>query len=307
MKTINKTFSVTKDTPQDAPDDLLWVWASVEITDSMGDVISIAGLNWNQYHNPPDTYLKILAGHARELPDGTPAIVGRVERIMKTVKTVDGKTVPALAIGISFAKDGDGNLLPLAKAYKDLIDGGYLDSFSVGIMVLAYDETRTGLNITKSELFEVSACAIPANASANVIKVIGEKLAAFGMEVEKPATGFIQHFNGGSWVSVADHNRICDAMASTFEKALPAVQPYDPDLLIAKSIESMWNRIDPAVQQLTKANDALVERLEVLESILVVKSAEAQKTDDRMSGRLTKELSKELEAKLQKIAKFLDN
>jgi hypothetical protein len=53
---------------------------------------------------------------------------------------------------------------PKAKIIFDLYAGGFLNAFSIGFMPLEMDE-KSG-NITKSELLEVSAVAVPANAMA---------------------------------------------------------------------------------------------------------------------------------------------
>jgi len=107
------------------------------------------------------------------LADGTPPIIGRVERFWKTTVEVEGEEVKALAFAFSFARDDDNELTPLAAAYKKLMPK-YLDSFSVGMMVDEWEprEESNGFDINKSSLYEISVVAIPANAEANVVKAI---------------------------------------------------------------------------------------------------------------------------------------
>lgn len=147
--------------------------ASAQIVDSDGDIILIDGIKFDKYHKPPQRHLKLLASHMGSLPDGTPPIIGRIERFWKTTVEADGQEVPALAFAFSFAKDEDGQLVPLAAAYKKLMPK-YLDSFSVGLMVDDYEvnKDKTGLIVKESSLFEISAVAIPANAEANALKTI---------------------------------------------------------------------------------------------------------------------------------------
>lgn len=153
-------------------EDMLGI-ASVEIQDSDGDVILIDGIDFSKYHAPPKRHIKMLASHMGSLPSGEPPIIGRVERFFNTTVEANGQEVKALAFAFSFARDEEGELTPLANAYKRLMPK-YLDSFSVGIMVDKWEERKEsgGYNVTKSSLFEISAVAIPANSEANVIKAI---------------------------------------------------------------------------------------------------------------------------------------
>lgn len=153
-------------------EDMLGI-ASVEMFDSDGDVIRVDGIDVSKYHQPPKRHIKMLASHMGSLPSGEPPIIGRVERFFNTTTEVNGEEAKALAFAFSFARDEEGELTPLANAYKRLMPK-YLDSFSVGIMVDEFKELEngSGFDVTKSSLFEISAVAIPANSEANVIKAI---------------------------------------------------------------------------------------------------------------------------------------
>jgi hypothetical protein len=199
---INKQFgrikddaiikSLTKDLSN--PDDVLCAYASVEIVDTVGDVVVIDGIDWSTYHNPPDRYLKVLAGHWLSLengllPTGEPPIIGRVEQFLKTAVNVDGAPTPALAFAMTWAKDGDGTITPLAQKFKDLYDGGYLEGFSVGMLAARDAQERIretgGVRYTKSLLMEITATGIPANALATVMKTFGKSFDASRILVEQ--------------------------------------------------------------------------------------------------------------------------
>lgn len=170
--------SVLKSRPEGLADpgpDGLWGVASVQEPDSVKDIVVIDGLSTDEYHSPPQRHLKILAQHKHTTPDGRPTVIGRVEEFVRS--EVNGK--PALLFRMSWAKDGQGNLMPLAKEYKDLYDGGYLDSFSVGMMVREAQAVKGGgFELRAATLHEISAVSVPALVSANALKEMGERLGA---------------------------------------------------------------------------------------------------------------------------------
>lgn len=161
VRTPHWIEAVQKDTP-DAPSDDLWAYASVEEQDSMGDIIRVAGIDYGQYHNPPNTYMKILAGHAKALANGEPPVIGRVEEF-RLVKTPDG--TPALAFRMSWADT------PLANSYRSLYQKGYMDSFSVGASITEAEPIKgAGWDYITTMLMEISAVSVQANVRANVIR-----------------------------------------------------------------------------------------------------------------------------------------
>ena len=90
-------------------------------------------------------------------------IIGKVIKISVKDGVLQGK--------IKFAVDEN----PEAKIAFDLIIGGFLNAFSIGFMVLEFDE-KTG-DIVKSELLELSLVSVPAN-KETLIKTLedaGEK------------------------------------------------------------------------------------------------------------------------------------
>ena len=83
------------------------------------------------------------------------AVIGKA--ISKTVKVEKGK----LQGKIQFAVNEN----PDAKIIFDLYAGGFLNAFSIGFMPLEFDE-KDWSKILRSELLEVSAVSVPANADA---------------------------------------------------------------------------------------------------------------------------------------------
>jgi hypothetical protein len=163
-----------------------WAWAyvTVEREDSDGDIVRVKGMSYDEYQRPPESYIKVLASHLKTLPDGTPPIVGRVEMFVEGDYMGEGKSHPALMCGWSWAKDGKGQITKLAQTYKDLFDGGYLDSVSPGFIAVeskAIPKGR-GRDYTKSNIVELSLVSIPANSRANVI--VERALSDAGFEID---------------------------------------------------------------------------------------------------------------------------
>ena len=230
-------------------EDMLGI-ASVEIVDVDGDLIEIDAIDYSKYHNPPQRHLKILAQHAFSNADGTPAIVGRVERFFKTTVDIKGVETKALGFAFSFAKDEEGELTPLAKAYKSLMPK-YLDSFSVGMLVHEWDQRKDtgGVTVTKGELYEISAVSVPANCEANVLKEIKKAFKSQQIELKD--------------VSVETEK--------TVETEIKEVQEEE-------SNTSTDNNEDIKTF-INEKFDALMERIDTIESALSVMSEGADQTD----------------------------
>ncbi len=289
MKSIKKLFQVSKSAPdsikaisQDNPCDL-YGYASVEVTDTVGDVVKIAGITTQPYHNPPKRYMKILPQHKT---DGLP--IGRVEQFIPVDTTVNGTVVPALAFGMSWAKDGEGNITADAKKYKDLFDGGYLDSFSVGMMVCDCTANNTdGLDIIESQLYEISAVTVPANAEANVIKMIedtlGEQIITKEVSQKKSVAEIIAELNGSV-------------------KSLQDQLNNSPKLQDMKELLAMF----ADGLKLEKPFEKLNKRLDLLESIIVTASdVMSQQTRSRTNETTEKQI-KSLKDSLQGLNEFLN-
>lgn len=291
MKQINKNFSAFKTLPdhlqkavkEEVPADL-YAFASVEIPDTVGDIVMIDGISTDPYHNPPKRHLKILPQHNNSaLP------IGRVEQFYR-VETVDQSNNPckALMFGMTWACDGDGKITEDAKKYKDLFDGGYLDSFSVGMMVMdASANDFGGYDILDSSLYEVSAVTIPANAEANVIKHIEDALGEKIIKTEQPKKKSINE-------TVSELNTV-----------LANLDGKVSSLPTEEKMNELHAKLDGVVQQM-KSFDSLIERLDSLESTLAVMSTTLSRATDSRKDEIDAKAIKAITKGLDELNKFLD-
>jgi hypothetical protein len=264
MNRINKTFArlhedaIVKELTKDITnaDDLLVAFASVEVTDSVGDVVVIDGINTDEYHAPErGVHLKILGGHLVTAPDGTPPIVGRVERLMKTVVNINGQPTPALVFAMSYAKDGEGHLTQLAKQFKDLFDGGYLDSFSVGLLVKNAERIKEtgGLKYNETCLYEISAVSVPANSLANVLRAMD----TFGKSFDASRVIIEQ----------------LDSVQKALETLAQKVNEDEARNTLGDVVEGLRTAIEGMNKSITEKLDSQEGRLDGIEASLVAKSA----------------------------------
>lgn len=289
MKQITKSFNTFKTLPDhlqkavngETPADL-YGFASVEVVDTVGDVVLIDGITTDPYHNPPKRHLKILPQHNNSaLP------IGRVENFYRVTTETQDKPCKALMFGMSWAKDGDGNITPDAKKYKDLFDGGYLDSFSVGMMVMDASPNDTGgYDILESCLYEVSAVTVPANAEANVIKhiedTLGEKLVK-----DQPKKKTINE-------SVTELNTVMTELAGKV-KSLPTEE----------NMNGINAKLDALCQEM-KSFDSLIERLDTLESSLAVMSNTLSRATNSQKDEAELKAIKAITKGLDELNTFLD-
>lgn len=236
-------------------EDMLGV-ASVEIVDVDGDFIEIDAIDYSKYHNPPQRHLKILAQHAFSNADGTPAIVGRVERFFKTTVDVNGVETKALGFAFSFARDEEGELTPLAKAYRSLMPK-YLDSFSVGMLVHEWEKRKDtgGVTVTKGELYEISAVSVPANCEANVLKEIKKAFKSQQIELK-------------------------DVSLET-EKTVKTEIKVETKEVYEEESNTSTNNYEDIKTFINEKFDALMERIDTIESTLIVMSEGAEQTDEQ--------------------------
>ena len=150
-----------------APDGMIDFIGSTSEPDRAGDIVE---QNWDL-----DAYRKnpiVLYGHDHE---GLP--VGKAVRV--------GVKAGALSFRVKFVPR---EIYPFAGVVQDLYAGGFLKAFSVGfrpIETKMYADAASrpaglgasGQHITKSELLEVSAVPVPANASALVSAGAGARIA----------------------------------------------------------------------------------------------------------------------------------
>jgi hypothetical protein len=269
---IQKLFHLVKDLPAtgwEKGENEDWGIASCEVKDTSGDIVRRDGITWTTYHHPPERHLKILANHLRVLPDGSPPIIGRVEEFKKCILPVDGKSAKVLAFRFSWATDEHGVVTELAQKYRDLVRGGYLDSFSVGLMLTDFDQFDDGgLDIRGSELFEVSCVTIPALGQANVLRAIEDKLGDYldrdAIKAMTPKKGDFKEALDAVLVRV---DELSKALSVTIKEALePNAHAGLVEGLLSKQLEPL----SKSVADVTTLVKGQAERLEVLESALVV-------------------------------------
>lgn len=242
-------------------EDMLGI-ASVEIVDVDGDFIEIDAIDYSKYHNPPQRHLKILAQHAFSNADGTPAIVGRVERFFKTTVDVKGVETKALGFAFSFARDEEGELTPLAKAYKSLMPK-YLDSFSVGMLVHEWDQRKDtgGVTVTRGELYEISAVSVPANCEANVLKEIKKAFKSQQIELK---------------VQDSKKESTCNKDVSVSTEKTVETEPKEEHKEESNTSTDNYEDIKTFIND---KFDALMERIDTIESAISVMSEGAEQTD----------------------------
>jgi hypothetical protein len=145
-------------------------YLTVEVRDRDGDIIRVGGIQ------QPEEPLRVMGfgrTHNYEPVDGEMPYVATVKELVPTVRTVNGKAVPAMAFGAEWEKSDAGEMTPFAAKTKSLYDKGKLSAFSGGFDVLEHGEYPGGrYDVTESRPFEVSCCLIPANPYTTVIKAL---------------------------------------------------------------------------------------------------------------------------------------
>jgi len=136
--------------------------ASKEITDRMGDVIKIAGIQTNNYLKNPI----VLFNH------DTNKVVG------KTIDIV--KTGDSLIVKIQFANTY------FAQEVKELVAEGFLNTLSIGFLPLEHKPNDNGKGVVYEsvELLEVSIVSIPANPEAVILRYLEDRLNAKAIKLQ---------------------------------------------------------------------------------------------------------------------------
>jgi hypothetical protein len=155
----------------------LYGFASVEVPDREGDIIRVKGIKM------PESPVKVAPNHTYKPLE----VLGVVKEWAVTSKSVKGRSVPALAFGFDWARGEGDQITPFAAQFKGLYDSGTLDSFSGG-----FDPNPEKVSVLKGgrydiaecEIVELSACMIPVNPYATVMKALTE---AVGDDFDKYA------------------------------------------------------------------------------------------------------------------------
>ncbi len=259
---IHKTITVVKELPAELAsrhendERGFWMYATREIVDTAGDLVRCDGVNFDTYHNPDEgVHLKVLAQHIRCLPDGTAPVVGKVTDYVRTIANYRGKVVKAIALYCEWLRDDSGKLLPLSQHYYDMVKAGGIDSGSVGMMVDDLEPMENGgYDIKKATIFEFSLVTIPANAGATMIKEIEDKL-GLKLDIEPEAAS--------------------DETVKAIEPTVQSVPTVEQALkgLLDAHLKAVDERLaSMAVSDLSTMLKAVSERLDVIESSLVVMS-----------------------------------
>ena len=259
---INKQFGLVKELPQELrdksnPEDGIWVWITSEIVDSDGDIVRVAGINTSKYHNPPNTHMKCLAQHLKKLEDGTAPVIGIITEFKKTINSVNGRVVPAMAAYVQWLKkstpvlDAEGvlveelEMLPLAKHYYEMCTARPhpgIDSVSVGIDEVEYKALEGGrYDITSCSLYEVSMVTVPSNHSATVIKELKDR---FGDQLD------------------------CSEIKEPEPEPTPEVKEDKPDYT------AQFSAYDAQIKELNSRLEVMESRLVIMEDGVKVKEPE---------------------------------
>lgn len=147
---------------------------------------------------------------------------------------------------------------PKAKVIFDLYAGGYLNAFSVGFIPKEFDNEET---ILKSELLEISAVSVPANALA-LAKAKGIDVEALGQkqegeehgqpnpkdtkDAENHAQGTADDGNGGQAAEPEDkpENQQAAGAPADGKTDEPQDQPVSAEKLVAGAIQKMVWQIE---------------------------------------------------------------
>lgn len=185
---------------------------SKEVTDRDGDILRAGGVDFNNYMKNP----VFLSFHnSREFP------LGKVTKFW-----VEGNSVKAI---VYFPTLEELSTDPAQASEKaKLVDftyhcykTGMLNAVSVGFIPLEWTETKDGYDITKWELLEFSAVAVPANQDA-----IAEAVKSFGLD-ESVVKDFMTTEKSGRKISaktreVLDKIKACGDKMDECQKTLKA-------------------------------------------------------------------------------------
>lgn len=144
----------------------LWAYASVEVSDREQDIVRVDGISLKNHTDA--TPIPIIASHDKKIGvDGYP-MVGKAVQFLRTTHKATG--APALAFKTEFADS------PFGKVMEKLYEQRVLSKFSIGFLPdhnKAKQIKGGGYDYVASELMEISACVIPMNPLATVMREMG--------------------------------------------------------------------------------------------------------------------------------------
>ena len=205
---------------------------SKEVVDRDGDILRAGGVDFGNYMKNP----VFLSFHnSREFP------LGKVTRFW-----VEGNSVKAI---VYFPTIEELSTNPEQASEKaKLVDftyhcykTGMLNAVSVGFIPLEWTETKDGDDITKWELLEFSAVAVPANQDA-----IAEAVKSFGLD-EAVVKDFLTTEKSGKRISAATKEILCKikACGDEIEKCRGTLKG------IVKTMNELLAELDDAEEELT--------------------------------------------------------
>ena len=203
---------------------------SAEVQDRDGDILRAEGVDLTNYEKN-----KVFLGfhNSRDFP------LGKTEKVWVEPKKVKAivyfPTIEELSTDPAQASEKAKLVDFTYHCYKT----GMLNAVSVGFIPLEWTETKDGYDITKWELLEFSAVAVPANQDA-----IAEAVKSFGDEFAK---GFITEEKSGKRISAATKEILgkIKACGDEIEKCRGTLKG------IVKTMNELLEELDDAEDELT--------------------------------------------------------
>ena len=232
---LEKGQSIKKDLPiatEDLGDRSVQFTISKEVTDRDGDILRARGVDFSNYMKNP----VFLSFHnSREFP------LGKVTKFW-----VEGNSVKAIVYFPTLEELSSNPEYASEKA--KLVDftyhcykTGMLNAVSVGFIPLEWTETKDGYDITKWELLEFSAVAVPANQDA-----IAEAVKSFGLD-ESVVKDYLTTEKSGKRISAATKEILgkIKACGDEIEKCRGTLKG------IVKTMNELLEELDDAEDELT--------------------------------------------------------
>ena len=203
---------------------------SKEVVDRDGDILRAGGVDFTNYMKNP-VFLRFHNPH--DFP------LGKVTKFW-----VEGDSVKAIVYfptleELSSDPENASEKAKLVDFTYHCYKTGMLNAVSVGFIPLEWTETKDGYDITKWELLEFSAVAVPANQDA-----IAEAVKSFGDEFAK---GFITEEKSGKRISAATKEILgkIKACGDEIEKCRGTLKG------IVKTMNELLEELDDAEDELT--------------------------------------------------------
>ena len=194
---------------------------SKEVIDRDGDILRAGGVDFTNYMKNP---VFLPFHNSRDFPLGKVTKFWVEENSVKAI--VYFPTLEELSSNPEYASEKARLVDFCYHAYKT----GMLNAVSVGFIPLEWTETKNGFDITKWELLEFSAVAVPANQDA-----IAEAVKSFGLN-EAVVKDYFTTEKSGKKISaetraVLDKIKACGDKLADCRKALKACEDEMKSLL----------------------------------------------------------------------------